>query len=256
MNIAICLHGQPRDYKYGYNRISNLININSENKYDFFFHCWIDDNIKYKCSPWRKINEKDLFIENQNDVKNDISQLYKPISFLYEKPLDENKDIILSDFEYIKKSRAYSNTSEIIKNNNYNTYSQFYSRNKVKDLFEEYITNTKTKYDMVISTRFDGVGFPKDFKISNIQKNKIYASSIHRPRHIIPDPFLIIPPEIYINWFNFYKNIKNIINNMEIEIKLNNINEKFIWNAEEIMLSNYLFYGYNVNNIEYIFIET
>ena len=251
MNIAICLHGQPRDYKYGYNCISNLININRENKYDFFFHCWIDDNIKYKCSPWRNINEKDLFIDNQDHVKNDISQLYKPISCLYEKPLDENNDILLTDFEYIKKSRAYSNSNKMIKNNMYNTYSQFYSRNKVKDLFEEYITNTKTKYDMVISTRFDGFGFPTDFKFSTMQKNKIYTSSVHRPRYIIPDTFLIIPSEIYINWFNFYKNIKNIINNMEIDTKIININEKMIFNSEEMLLSNYLFYGYDVNNIEY-----
>lgn len=250
MKIAICIYGQPRDYINGYNCINNLINTNDENTYDFFFHCWINDNIKYECSPWRKINEKTLFINKQNDVKNDIIRLYKPISYLYEKPLD--KDEILTEIEYIKKSIAYTNSCDSIKNNIYNTLSQIYSRNKVKDLFEEYIINTKINYDMVISTRFDGFQFPKNLKFPNLQKNKIYASLMYRPRYIINDNFLIIPTEIYINWFDLYKNIKNIINNKEIEIKINNINEKFDCNMEELLLSNYLFCGYDINNIEYI----
>lgn len=37
MKIAICLYGQPRDYKNGYDCISNLITVNNENTYDFFF---------------------------------------------------------------------------------------------------------------------------------------------------------------------------------------------------------------------------
>jgi hypothetical protein len=253
MIIAICLFGQPRDYKYGYTCITNFMNNNNNNKYDFFFHCWIDDNIEYETSPWREIYNKTLFIENQNIVKNDINQLYKPISYLYEKPLDKNKETYLIEMEYIQQSIAYKNSIQSKKNNIYNTISQIYSRNKVKDLFETYITNTKTNYDIVITTRFDGYYFPNNLDISNIQKNKIYASSFHIPRYIIPDNFLIIPPEIYINLFNIYKNIKNIINNKELETKMNNINEMFEFNMEELLLSNYLLCGYNLNNIEYIF---
>lgn len=252
MKIAICLYGQPRDYKYGYTCITNFME-NNKNKYDFFFHCWIDDNIEYETSPWRKIDKKTLFIENQNIVKNDIFQLYKPISYLYEKPLDKNKETFLIEMEYIQKSIAYKNSNQSKKNNIYNTISQIYSRNKVKDLFEKYITNAKINYDIVISTRFDGFCFPNSLDISNIQKNKIYASSRHRPRYIIPDNFLIIPPEIYINWFNIYKNIKNVINNKKIESEMNNINEKLEINMEELLLSNYLLCGYDINNIEYIF---
>jgi len=226
---------------------------NNKNKYDFFFHCWIDDNIEYETSPWREIDKKTLFIENQNIVKNDINQLYKPISYLYEKPLDKNKETYLIEMGYIQQSIAYKNSIHSKKNNIYNTISQIYSRNKVKDIFETYITNTKTNYDMVITTRFDGYCFPNNLDISNIQKNKIYASSFHIPRYIIPDNFLIIPPEIYIKLFNIYKNIKNIINNKELETKMNNINEILDINMEELLLSNYLLCGYNLNNIEYIF---
>ena len=210
MKIAICLYGQPRDYKNGYNCISNLIKVNNQNIYDIFFHCWINDNIKYECSPWRKIDEKILFIENKTVVENDILELYKPISYLFDKPLDKNSDVLLMEIEYIKKSIAYLNSNNIKKNNIYNILSQIYSRSKVKDLFEKYIISTKTNYDMVISTRFDGFKFPKNININKYKKNKIYISSMHLPRYIIPDNFLIIPPEIYINWFDLYNNIKNI----------------------------------------------
>ena len=84
------------------------------------------------------------------------------------------------------------------------------------------------------------------------EKDKIYTSSLHPPRYIIPDNFLIIPPKLYINWFNLYKNIENIINNKEIELKINNINEKLEFNMEEFLLSNYLYCGYDINNIKYV----
>lgn len=252
MKIAVCLYGQPRDYKNGHACIDNLIKKNDENTYDFFFHCWIDDNIEYDVSPWREIDKNTLIIKNENVVKHDLSQMYEPKSYLYEKPLDRNKEELLNEMEYIKKSKAYANSNNRKKDNIYNTFSQIYSRNKVKDLFEEYITTTKTHYDYVISTRFDGLDIPKEVKLTNIQQSKIYTSSIHRPRYIIPDNFLIIPPEIYINWFNIYKNIKNIINNEEIELKMNNTKEKLEFNMEELLLSNYLFCGYDVNDIEYV----
>jgi hypothetical protein len=49
-----------------------------------------------------------------------------------------------------------------------------------------------------------------------------------------------------------YKNIKNLLNNEKLELEMNNINEKLEFNMEEILLSNYLFCGYNLNNINYI----
>lgn len=82
----------------------------------------------------------------------------------------------------------------------------------------------------------------------NIQKN-VYnilnqCYSRNKPRYIIPDNFLIITTNIYLNWLNLFKNIKNIINNKIIENKLKNINEKLLFNMEELLLSNYLYYDY------------
>lgn len=250
MKIAICLYGQPRDYKHGYTLINNFIKNNSENSYDFFFHCWIDDNITYKASPWRKIDKKPLFVENQDIIKKELNQLYNSVSHLYEKPLDINKESDL--IELIKKSKSYLNSNKSKQDNIYNALSQIYSRNKVKDLFENYIISTKINYDIVISTRFDGFSFPDKIDISNIQNKYIYILPTHKSRYIIPDNFLIIPPEIYIKWFNLYNNIKDLINNEKIELVMNKVNEKLEFNMENILLANYLFYNYNFNNIKYI----
>ncbi len=252
MKIAICLFGQPRDYKHGYNCISNLMKLNSEHTYDFFFHCWIDDNVTYDCSPWRRINKNVLFIENQNVVKEELLEYYKPVSYVFEKPLDKANTNVINDMEYIKKSKMYSNGPKSIKDNTFNVFSQICTRSKVKDLFKEYVEKTNTIYDCVITTRFDGEGFPKEFRIPEINKNKIYVSSSSRPRYIILDFFLVIPPEIYIHLCNLYENIKHILDNEEIAVKMNSVNEKMMFNAEEYLLANYFFSGYSENNIEYI----
>lgn len=250
MKFAICMYGQPRDYKYGYGLISEFMKINNEHTYDFFFHAWINDNIVFDCSPWRQINPESLYIKNQNEVKNEILELYKPILYEFEKPLDKNNTDISIDLLNIKDSLVYKNMCQRNKDNIFNTLSQMYSRNKVKDLLQNIITKLDKNYDMVISTRFDGFNFPKKIKLNNIQKNKIYVSSLyHPPRFILPDNFLLIPIDIYLNWFNLYHNIKNIINNTDLENKMNNINETHAFNAEEILLSNYLYCGYSMNDI-------
>ncbi len=77
MRYAICLHGQPRDYNFGYKCISEFIKNNNANTYDFFIHCWIDENKKMSISPWRNINEEDLYIKNAEKVKQDIRSISK-----------------------------------------------------------------------------------------------------------------------------------------------------------------------------------
>lgn len=291
MKIAICLFGQLRDYKFGYECIKKFIELNDEHTCDFFFHCWIDNDIAYECSSWRSIDARTLHVSNADDVKKEIIELYKPLSHLFEKPLDKTNEDVVKHMECIKKSMAYSNSSQSVKNNIFNIFSQICTRSRVKDLFEEYITKTDAKYDLVISTRFDGYGFPNNFKIPTIVKNKIYAfrfgsspdsptdrqnhrlpvysidpalrfqianrrlprsPSLPVPRYILIDFFLLIPPEIYVKFCNLYENIEHIINNNDINAKLNYLNERLIFNAEEYLLANYIFCGYNPYDIVFM----
>lgn len=251
MKYAICLYGQPRNYIHGYHVISEFMKINNEHTYDIFIHCWIDDNIEFSCSPWRNIDKETLCIKNQDEVKNKILTLYKPIMYEFEKPIDTNSIDISLIIQDIYQSLAYKNTGQKEKNNIYNTLSQIYSRNKVKDLLQQIISNRDKEYDMVISTRFDGFNFPNNLKLNNIQKNKMYVSSVHQPRLIFPDNFGIFPTIVYLNLFNLYNNIKHIINNKELENKINNINEDLIFNMEQHFLANYLYCGYDIKDVIY-----
>ena len=113
--------------------------------------------------------------------------------------------------------------------------------------------DTNTDYDIVITTRFDGYCFPtKTINISKIDKNKVYVSSMRLPEYMIPDNFLIVPPNIYIKWFDIYKNMKNIINNVKIEMKLNSLDEELLFRPEELLFSSFLLCGYNIQDIKYI----
>jgi hypothetical protein len=253
MKIAVCLFGQLRDYKRGYECINKFMELNCEHTYDFFFHAWIDDNITYECAPWRRIDPKSLYIGNQNDVKKEILDFYKPLAYLYEKPLDKTNENVVADMESIRKSSSYVKCSKPIKDNIFNIYSQICTRSKVKDLFEDYITKTNTTYDLVITTRFDGYGFPVNWTIPTIDKNKtLYAFTFSSGRYIITDYFLMLAPETYVKVCNLYDNIKHIINNNDLDVKLKSLNEGLAFNAEEYLLANYLFCGYNVNDIVYM----
>jgi len=253
MRIAVCLYGQPRDYKYGNICIKNFIQTNPDNTYEFFFHCWIDDNVTYDCSPWRKIDEKTLYIKNQNEIKNELLKLYLPISHVFEKPLNKTSPDVTAEIEHINQSKAYSNGSTPHKMNTFNVFSQLCSRGKVRDIFYEYIKASNAHYDAVITTRFDGWNFPRDLKISTIEKNKLYISSMHRPRYVIPDNFLFMSADVYITVCNLYENMKRIINNDEIESKMKSVNEKMVFNSEEIILASFFLCGYEVSDLVYLF---
>jgi hypothetical protein len=253
MKIAVCMYGQPRDYRHGNDCLKNLIQTNPDNRYEFFFHCWIDDNIKYECSPWSKSDEKMLYIKNQNEVKNELLELYHPISHVFEKPLDKTSPDIIAEFDHIEKSKAYSNGSTLHKTNTFNVFSQICSRGKVRDLFYEYIKTSNAQYDAVITTRFDGWDFPRDLKIPNIEKNKLYVSSIHQPRYIIPDNFLIMGVDVYTKVCNLYENMKRIINNDDIDIKMKSVNEKMVFNSEDILLASLFLSGFEVTDLVFSF---
>jgi hypothetical protein len=253
MKIAICLFGQLRDYKRGYERLNKFMELNGEHTFDFFFHAWIDDNITYDCAKWRWIDPRSLRIGNQNEVKKEILDFYKPLAYLYEKPLDKTSEDVVEHMKRIRESSSYSKCTQEMKDNIFNVFSQICTRSRVKDLFEDYITKTNTKYDLVISTRFDGHEFPNNFIIPNIDKTKsIYAYLSGTKYHLMIDYFLMFPPETYVKICNLYENIEDIINNKDLDVKLTNLNEIMAFNAEEYLLANYLFCGYSVDDIVYM----
>ena len=247
MKIAICLYGQPRNYKLGYENINNFIKKNNLDNPDFFIHVWkLENNEKYQYSPWRNINANDLIVKNNEIIIEDLIKLYNPIKYEYENSINE------FDKKIYNNSIIYNNTLYNSKkiNNIDNTLSQIYSKNKVRNLLYNYTSENHKEYDMVIMTRIDyetTINFVLD---NTINRNKVYVSNIHVPRKILPDNFIVCSFNKFMNMFNIYENLFNIVNNNDLQNKFKNINERFCINAEELLLANYLYF-YNLDDIIY-----
>lgn len=214
-------------------------------------------------------------MENKDIIVNELLDLYKPVYYEYEYSIDFDINNILNNKtniyktncdkninidinqNNIKTSLAYNNTKNTIhygdnifkKNNEKNILSQLYSRNKARNLLEFY--ENKNNYDMVIMTRFDLYNNYKEFDFKNINKDVTYISNERKPRNILPDTFIVTPINCFLKWFDIYNNLKNIINNKELEKKMNDINEELIINSEELILSSYLL-NFDYNNIQFI----
>ena len=158
---------------------------------------------------------------------------------------------------FLSNTIAYNNTliarEKRKKFNINNTFSQIYSRSKVRNILFNYVNKNKVNYDMVITLRLD-YQTPIDFlfnKINTNDKNLVYVSNVNLPRKSIPDNFIVCSSlDIFFKWFNLYPNLKNIINNKKLEKIINNLGEKLEINMEEIILANYLLY-FDIKNVRY-----
>jgi len=239
MKFAVCLYGQPRDYKTGHLIVNNFIKNNSEHFFDFFIHCWCDDNVKLNASTHRYIDPNLLQINNSNKIKSDILDYYKPKSYKFQTPIET------FDISSIKQSIMYKNTSLHGQKNIHNILSQMFSRNKVRDILNDYINTKHTVYDMVITMRLD---WSKNiqFNLNDINQEKTYVSSMFwktQKRFIFPDNFVLSPLNVYLKWFNLFKNLDKIVNNNALTDKIKKLGENFIINPEELILVNYLLFN-------------
>ncbi len=239
----MCLFGQPRDYHTGFMNINKFINDNNNNTYSFFIHCWISDKIM-NVSPYRYIDKTHLKIDNIDKLKNDILTYYNPKKYEFENTIDN------FDLSYINNSIIINNTTNIISiQNKNNTLSQMYSRNKVRDLLEEYIKETNESFDIVIITRLD-LYMNIKIKLRDLDINKTYVNNMYYLRKIIVDHFIICPLNTFLEWFKLYKNLDKIANDDSLNLIMYLLNEKLYLNPEEITTANYL-YHFDINNIVY-----
>ena len=77
---------------------------------------------------------------------------------------------------------------------------------------------------------------------NNIAKDKIYFSTIHIPRHIIDDNFILTNTNKFLKIFDVYSNLNNLINNQHIIESFPKINESFAISAEELILANIIYH--------------
>ena len=244
MRIACVLYGQPRDYIKGYNNIMEFYKNQENVIIDFFYHCWLlNPGEEYKASPWREINKNTLcYAEN---IEESIKQLYNPICYEYElqKIFDATK---------YKNTIAYNNTarSQVHTDNISNTLSNIYSKSKARNLLDVHIKKTNICYDFVIMTRFDMQTMP-NLKLTELDKSKTYVADIHRPKSIISDALIITPTRTFLEWFNIYEQLTDILDNESLLKIIRSLGETIYINSEELIFAKYILHNKNIDNIAY-----
>ena len=245
MRVAICLFGQPRNYKKGYEVLTQFLTQQKDVTADFFYHAWtLEPGRIYPTSPHRNISITNL-IYNKNTIA-ELNQLYKPIAHLYE---TQKTDFTPQRFE---TTLAYKNTvSPKKKENMNNVLSQMYSRSAVHNLLNQHILSTNTYYTTVIMTRFD-YGGALNFKLSNLDLSYTYVAGKNYPqRCILPDTFIMAPQAIFLDWFAIYENMDRVLNTSDVYARAKKYGELIEINPEEIILAHYLFYNAGLERVKY-----
>jgi hypothetical protein len=246
--IAICLYGQPRLYKNGYNTIKEFINMNKKHTFDIFFHTWYDENLVgeyYKCGPWRNIPKNELLIES--DVINNLINLYKPKDYEYETPIDFDLDIY-------SKTKMYLSDSKTNQDNINNTLSCMYSKYKVSKILEKYVNDNNVTYDNVISIRFDFLN-KMNFLIEDMKHNVINCMDVNnmnvKPRLYIPYNLIVTNYDLFIKYSSVYSNLLKIMDNDEIQEYIDSIGCGFRVVNESLLTANLKLYFDNLYEIIY-----
>lgn len=194
MKLALCLHGQPRNYKYGYNYLKSIL---KSYDVDTYIHMWWDKSVvdsEYESAPWLK-NPK---IENNMDES--IKALYKPKKILIDTP---RKFIPLRYYEGTADFEG-EDRHDLMFNN---ISSRMYSLQKVLSLID------KEDYDFYIITRFDILISSLPY-FSSFQSDKIYTNTGHEKRLIYND-FMWIVGKKHLNVFkSIYDDIDDIYDGM------------------------------------------
>ena len=241
-NIALCLYGQPRDYKIGKKNIFSLFDSLHNYNLDVFINTWSSKEAYYKVSPYRNVDKSSVTVE-ENIIKN-LKSCFMPKVITYQDP------IVFKKRKY-KISKLYKLTSsKIMKKNINNILSQIYSKNLVLNDFLNYQQKTKEKYDYVVGSRFD---FYNNFdaNIENFDSSKINISSLSLPRKFIRTDIVITDTHGLSSIYNAHENIDELINNTTLLKEMELIGETPVFNAEELTTMNYLYNCRNLNNVNY-----
>jgi len=259
--VAYCLYGQPRELLNGYNNIMSFLKKFKNIDVDFFYHTWYDDDcvnkdMYYDIASWR-IKSRGRKVKMMKNVIFAINKLYNPVCYDYEKPKQFDIDSLKESACYKNNTNSDNFSKQLVKNMN-NLMSQLYSRNRARDIFYNYIQSNNLLvgykdvviYDFVITSRFDFLR-KIEIDLNDIDPSKIYVSVKHLPRKIFPDNFMIMNTQNYMNIFNLYNNLHNIINNKDIQNKLEKNGEMLIFTVESLILASFFYYFDDFNNVVY-----
>ena len=231
MKIALCLSGQPRNAIQTAQRINE--SIISDNDVDVFLHCWHDpENLNFgKRAPghWG--------ISSDHDIDKKLLEVYKPKSYLFEKPKHwKNSNMKISE-ENIKRCFDYglNDPNGIESFGEYIVdicYSQWYSKMMVNYLRDKYSIENNITYDVIIALRYDVSPSVKiNFSNSKIDLDTFYYQDLNHPSNMVSDWFGMGSPKVMNVWGGVYNHIEPVCHQV--------ISEENIF-CNELLLRNHL----------------
>lgn len=135
MKVAIQLHGQPRyikeSYEYGWKKLIEKYDA------DVYIHSWFDDKQIVQTSSHHSLNDVIVSDDITKQTLKNIIDIYNPISFRYDTPLDFEKII-----------HPYMDTQSRMDQALYGQHVSAYYANKLR-------VSSKYKYDVILKSRID-----------------------------------------------------------------------------------------------------
>ena len=184
MKVAISFHGQPRFYKEmapQWRRIIDALNA------DVYIHTWWGEDMigeRYGCAPHAEKHLHDEHMTVTKELPSVIEELYNPISIEY----------------------TSTNSNDILKKEH--IYYQFYTQYRSKELVKE----SEINYDIIIRTRFD-VHIATPIPIVSLPNTIITSSTT--PYRDAPNDFLSISDfESFEKFSNTYLNLEEFRKNV------------------------------------------
>lgn len=155
MRVALCLSGQPRSWRTGYDYIYK--NLLSKHDVDVFLHFWAEDN--------------------DAQLVSDIVDLYKPVKW------KTRKEFISSYFNRFERNGGPGWPPR-------NPYHSYYSVFHCNLLKKDHEIEQGHYYDYVVRTRFD-YALNRELPFNEVLENKIYipADRMNETRTVGSDAF-------------------------------------------------------------------
>jgi hypothetical protein len=180
MKVALCLSGQPRSVKEGYEYVKkNLLDLNDVT---VFCHVWESPNVEL------------------------VSELYKPEVLMVEKPI--NPDLS----KYTRVPPPQPNWK--VKNPALSTYAQLYALNKCNELKSIYEEQNGFKFDWVIRSRFDfALNISIPFEMLNNTKLYIPNCRMVPARNFGNDQFALSSSDNMNKYSETFNNIDKFYDN-------------------------------------------
>jgi len=231
MKIALCFSGQPRNAIQTAQRVKQTI-IN-DNDVDVFLHAWHDsDNLNFdKRCPGHWNRQAEL------DITEKLLEVYKPKSFLFEKPkhwtnpnMKVSKENIRRFFDYgLNDPNGIEHFGKYIVDI---CHSQWYSNMRVNFIKEEYSINHNVHYDCVIKLRYDVSPTSKmDLVNGDFDENILYHQDLNQPSYMVSDWFALGSNKIMNIWSSMYFHIQPLYQQV--------MSEHNVW-GNELLLKQHL----------------